>query len=273
MEDKLYSKTEAAEYLRISLTTLDRLIAAKKITFSKIGGEKSNRVIFEPSDLKIFLASGKVPVIRDSTKQIKALIPPGAVQLHDPSGRTRLNPESHDAYRMAADNLENWEREIACREWHEPAALEKLKILFHNLETIRDLCYYRISGVTASLIERLTNREARLFETEIRPTLKLPAKYMDLGRGKAIELKTRPPLVSHNVRVAGESYVITDTWAPIPVLSEADGAELFHRRYVLDIRIAARSSQPVSFREQQAQQAAAEAERLAACAELESDLI
>jgi len=75
VEERLYDKAEAAEYLKISPNTLDRLMAAKKITFTKIGDSRTNRVIFQHSDLKEFLAREKKWTIRDSRKEILRLIP------------------------------------------------------------------------------------------------------------------------------------------------------------------------------------------------------
>ncbi len=53
-EDRLFTKEEAAEYLRISRTTLGRLM--KKIPYIKL----DRRVLFRKSDIDKYLESKKV---------------------------------------------------------------------------------------------------------------------------------------------------------------------------------------------------------------------
>lgn len=56
-EDKLFTKKEACEYLRISETTLNRLIKKEEISYIKL----ERKVLFRKSDIDNFLESRKIP--------------------------------------------------------------------------------------------------------------------------------------------------------------------------------------------------------------------
>ena len=56
MEREVMNKKEAAEFLRISVSSLERLIREKKIPYSKTNG----RVLFLKKDLLKFVESKKV---------------------------------------------------------------------------------------------------------------------------------------------------------------------------------------------------------------------
>jgi len=55
-EDKNLSRQEAAAYLGVSIVTLDRTIAKKRIAYFRVG----RRVIFSQSHLETFLLSNEV---------------------------------------------------------------------------------------------------------------------------------------------------------------------------------------------------------------------
>ena len=56
MEDDVLTKKEASRYLKISISTLDRLMKTKDIPYSKING----RVLFLKKDLIQWIESKKV---------------------------------------------------------------------------------------------------------------------------------------------------------------------------------------------------------------------
>ncbi len=56
MSHEILTKKEAAELLRISIATIDRLMRDRKIPFSKING----KVLFQKKDLIDLLESKKV---------------------------------------------------------------------------------------------------------------------------------------------------------------------------------------------------------------------
>ena len=56
MDDDVLTKKEAAKYLKISISTLDRLMKEKKIPYSKING----RVLFLKEDLLKWVKSKRV---------------------------------------------------------------------------------------------------------------------------------------------------------------------------------------------------------------------
>jgi len=56
MEDDVLTKKEASRYLKISISTLDRLMKTKDIPYSKING----RVLFLKRDLIKWIESKKV---------------------------------------------------------------------------------------------------------------------------------------------------------------------------------------------------------------------
>lgn len=56
---KLYEKTDAAEYLHISLSTLNTLIAAKRISYFKNPGLRG-RVLFSQEHLDKYLEFNQV---------------------------------------------------------------------------------------------------------------------------------------------------------------------------------------------------------------------
>ena len=55
-KDRLLTKDEAAKYLRISVTTLGRMIRQREIPHIKLG----RRVLFKMSDIDKYLESKKV---------------------------------------------------------------------------------------------------------------------------------------------------------------------------------------------------------------------
>ena len=56
MSNEILTKKEAAEFLRISIATIDRLMRDRKIPFSKING----KVLFQKKDLIDLLESKKI---------------------------------------------------------------------------------------------------------------------------------------------------------------------------------------------------------------------
>jgi len=56
MEDDVLTKKEASRYLKISISTLDRLMKTKDIPYSKING----RVLFLKKDLIQWIESKKI---------------------------------------------------------------------------------------------------------------------------------------------------------------------------------------------------------------------
>jgi excisionase family DNA binding protein len=56
MSDEILTKKEAAKYLRMSVSTLDRLMRNRSIPYSKING----KVLFQKKDLIKWLESKKV---------------------------------------------------------------------------------------------------------------------------------------------------------------------------------------------------------------------
>jgi len=278
--EKIYSKDEAAEYLKISLNTLDRLIAAKKITFSKIGGEKSCRVLFEHADLKAFLAREKKWTIRDSVKEILKLIPPGAKPKTDQLGKFSDLGEFSPVMQLCNNVLEKWQRELDAKNWHEPALFEKMKILFKNVEADRDLCSYGLKEISPVLCEKLAAREINLFETEIKPNLRLAKKYFAPGKLHGVEVIARRATSMPNgvalrsIHVGDDGFPLSETeWKAIPPLSEIEDTNFFNYRYAADIRIALKTKKPMSFRDLQAKTEATDQERADAAVALESDLL
>lgn len=60
---------EAAEFLRISRSTLDRLAAAGEIVFSKLGDSQTSKVLYKRADLEAYVDSHKVKI----TQQVRVL--------------------------------------------------------------------------------------------------------------------------------------------------------------------------------------------------------
>ena len=59
MENEILSKKEAAQFLRISISTLDRLMKEKKIPYAKIN-KKRRKVLFLKEDLLKWVKSKRV---------------------------------------------------------------------------------------------------------------------------------------------------------------------------------------------------------------------
>jgi len=55
MEDEIMTKKEAAKFLKLSVSTIDRLMKKRDIPFSKING----KVLFQKKDLVAWLESKK----------------------------------------------------------------------------------------------------------------------------------------------------------------------------------------------------------------------
>lgn len=49
------TRNEAASYLRVSMRSLDRLVAEKEIPSTRIGGKRRGRVVFDRHDLDAYL--------------------------------------------------------------------------------------------------------------------------------------------------------------------------------------------------------------------------
>jgi hypothetical protein len=257
VEDKIYTKDEAWAYLKISPGTGDRLMSAKKITFTKIGDARTNRVIFTQSDLNDFLARCKKPVIRDSVKEIMKLIPAGAKKRDfndDTSGFAGL-------IASVDKNLQAMEWELENSAWLEDETVKNTKILKANLEAVKAVAEV-ITDHDISFVWRLVSRETMLWEKEILPNLKLNPKYLDIGKLKTIELlavrghqmerfgsgfRESMPL---KIRVAGDHYLISnESWTPIPPPDSNDELSFFAQRELFKIRIALKTSKPISERE------------------------
>ncbi len=281
MEDKIYTKDETWAYLKISPGTLDRLMAAKKITFTKIGEGRTSRVIFTASDLKEFLARGKKFAIRDSSKEILRLIPPDAKKrnlAYDSSGFA-------DLIETVKKFIQTMEWEIENSAWLEDEIVKKIKILKANLEAVLSVAEV-ITDHSIDFIWRLVSRETDLWTGEILPNLKLNKKYLDIGKLKTIELlsvkghgmerlgfgfTTAQP---HKIKVAGEIYDISPTdWTPIPPLDPSDEQNFFAEREMFKIRIALKTKKPLSEREKAEADEKAKVETNENKLQLESDLL
>lgn len=279
-EEKLYDKKAAADYLKISVPGLENLMRNKKISFSKIGDPVQGRVVFMHSDLKAVLLQSKKFTIRDSSKEILRSIPPGAKPKMDQLGKFSDLGEFFPVMQLCNDILEKWQRELDAKNWYEPALFEKMKILFKNIEAVRDLCTFALPDVGVALCERLAGREISLWDSEITPNLKLAKKYLAPGKLHAVEIIARPAHTMPNhvalrsIHVGDDGWPLSESeWRPVPTPSEAEASNFFNYRLAADIRISLRTKKPVSFRDQQAQTQAADEERAAAVIALESDSI
>lgn len=281
MEDKIYTKDEAWAYLKISPGTGDRLMAGKKITFSKIGEGRTSRVIFTASDLKEFLARQKKWTVRDSVKEILKLIPPGAEKRdlnYDTSGFAGL-------VAAVAKILQAMTLELENSAWLEDELVKKIRILAGNFEAIKTVAE-TVTDHALDFIWRLVTRENDLWIGEILPNLKLAKKYLDVGKLKNIELLA---VLGHQmerlgsgfqesmplkIRVAGEHYLISnESWTPIPPLDSSDELNFFAQREMFRIRLALKTSKPISEREKAEAAEKAKAESDENKIQLESELL
>ncbi len=279
MEEKLFSREEAAEYLNISKNTLGRLMQAKKITYTKIGEGQTARVIFQHSDLKEFLQRERKWMIRDSRKEILRLIPADAKKRNHLLHLSKDGPFM-EIQTMCANVLKPWERELAAADFHEPELVEKMKILCGNVAAVSEVAEVDIPDLNPSLLHRLVGREIPLWEREIAPNLKLASRYFKPGPLKGIEMMAHPHAKNENlvaqrsVRVGGETYLLSETeWQPIPTPEPGEESGIFNSRYTARIRIALRTKKPISEREMLAAKAQGKSEAAQAQVDLEEETL